>query len=68
MPGYGEACRDVAFARMTWLEGGMADRTFIAGDAFSVAHISAFCAIWPHLCGSSPSSMTRVRKNELRRQ
>lgn len=45
VPEYGEACRDIAVARMAWLEEEMADRPFIAGDAFSVADISAYCAL-----------------------
>ncbi len=45
VPEYGEACRDIAVARMAWLEDEMADRAFIAGDGFSVADISAYCAI-----------------------
>jgi glutathione S-transferase len=45
MPEYGAVCRDVAEARLAWLEEEMADRPYVAGDAYSVADISAYCAI-----------------------
>jgi glutathione S-transferase len=42
---YGEVSRKTAEARMTWLDGVLADRAFIAGDRYTVADITALCAI-----------------------
>ena len=42
---YGEVSRKAAEARMTWLDGVLADRAFIAGDRYTVADITALCAI-----------------------
>ena len=40
---YGELCRKTAADRMTWLDGELADRDYIAGAAFTVADITAIC-------------------------
>lgn len=40
---YGELCRKTAAARMTWLDGELADRDYIAGAAFTIADITAIC-------------------------
>ena len=39
---FGEICRKNMLERMTWLDGELADREFIAGDRFTVADITAF--------------------------
>ncbi len=41
---YGELCRKNAEERMTWLDGELTDREFIAGDSFTVADITGICA------------------------
>jgi glutathione S-transferase len=45
VPEYGEACREVAVKRLTWLDQELAEREFIAGDEFTIADISALCGI-----------------------
>lgn len=45
VPAWGEACRSDAAERLAWLDGELADRAFIAGDRFSIADITALCAI-----------------------
>jgi glutathione S-transferase len=42
---YGEYMRTVAAERMTWLDGELATRTFIAGETYTVADITAQCAL-----------------------
>ena len=42
---YAEAQRAVAEDHLAWLDHVLADRPFIAGDHFSVAHIIAFSGI-----------------------
>ncbi len=42
---YGEVSRKAAEVRMTWLDGVLADRAFIAGDRYTIADITALCAI-----------------------
>ena len=41
---YGEICRTNLDERMAWLDGELVDRPFIAGEAFSIADITAVAA------------------------
>ncbi len=45
VPAYGEACRTHALARMKWLDGELASRTYVAGERFTIADITALCGI-----------------------
>jgi len=45
VPEYGAACKELAFERLEWLEGELADREFIAGERYTIADISALCGI-----------------------
>ena len=45
IPPYGEACKEAAPSKLEWLDGVLADRDFIAGDRFTIADITAICAI-----------------------
>jgi glutathione S-transferase len=45
VPAYGEVCRKAARARLAWLDGEMAQRPFIAGPRYTIADITALCAI-----------------------
>jgi len=45
VPEYGEVCRRNAATRMRWLDGELAKRPFVAGDAYTVADITALVAI-----------------------
>lgn len=45
VPAWGELSRKRALERLTWLDGELADRPFIAGDTFTIADITALCAI-----------------------
>ena len=45
VPAYGEVCRKAARARLAWLDGEMAKRPFIAGERYTIADITALCAI-----------------------
>jgi glutathione S-transferase len=45
VPEYGEVCKENALARMAWLDGELASRRFVAGDKYTVADITALCAI-----------------------
>ena len=42
---WGERCRTTARERLAWLDGELADRPFIAGERYTVADITALCAI-----------------------
>ena len=45
IPEYGELSRARAMRAMTWFDQELATREYVAGDSFSVADITAFCAI-----------------------
>jgi len=45
VPEFGEVCQDAAGVRMTWLDGELAGREFIAGDAYTIADITALVGI-----------------------
>jgi glutathione S-transferase len=45
VPAYADLARLQAAARMAWLDRELAGRPWIAGDAFSVADITALCAL-----------------------
>jgi glutathione S-transferase len=42
---FGEIMRELIAQRFEWLDGELANRAFIAGDRFTVADITALCAI-----------------------
>jgi glutathione S-transferase len=45
VPEYGEVCRVAAHKRLAWLNEELAARPFIAGDRYTIADITALCAI-----------------------
>ncbi len=45
VPEYGEVCRNAARARLAWLDGEMAGRSFVAGERYTIADITALCAL-----------------------
>jgi glutathione S-transferase len=45
VPEYGEACLAAAPKKLEWLDGALADRVFVAGERFTIADITALCAI-----------------------
>jgi glutathione S-transferase len=45
VPAYGEVCRKAGRARLAWLDGELATRPFIAGQRYTIADITALCAI-----------------------
>ena len=45
VPDWAAVCRDAALERLRWLDEELAGRAFIAGDRFSIADITALCAI-----------------------
>jgi glutathione S-transferase len=45
VPAYGEVCRATARKRLAWLDGELAARPFVAGERYSIADITALCAI-----------------------
>jgi glutathione S-transferase len=44
-PEFGEIMRELVEERMTWLDRELGQRRFLAGDAFTVADITAVCAL-----------------------
>lgn len=44
-PEFGEIMRDLALGRFDWFEGELAQRPYVAGPRFTVADITALCAI-----------------------
>lgn len=45
VPEYGQVCKDAAAKQLDWLDGELARRRFVAGDRYTVADITALCAI-----------------------
>ena len=45
VPAWGEVCREGAVANLVWLDRELSDRPFIAGERFTIADITALCAI-----------------------
>ena len=45
VPEYGVVCRKHAEQRLEWLDGVLADRPFVAGERYTIADITALCAI-----------------------
>jgi glutathione S-transferase len=45
VPAYGEVCRKNARARLAWLDAELASRSFVAGDRYTIADITALVAI-----------------------
>jgi glutathione S-transferase len=45
VPEYGEVCRTSALKRLEWLDRELSERSFIAGDAYTIADITALCGI-----------------------
>jgi glutathione S-transferase len=45
VPEYGEVCRRQALKRLEWLDQELAGRAFVAGDAYTIADITALCGI-----------------------
>jgi glutathione S-transferase len=45
VPGFGEVMRKHVVERMRWLDGELDSRPFLAGDRFTIADITAICAL-----------------------
>jgi glutathione S-transferase len=45
IPAFGELSRKTARARLAWLDGDLGSRPFIAGDRYTIADITALCAL-----------------------
>lgn len=45
VPAYGEVCRGAARKRLAWLDGELATRPFVAGPRYTIADITALCAL-----------------------
>jgi glutathione S-transferase len=45
VPAYGEVCRDTARKRLAWLNDELESRPYVAGDRYTIADITALCAI-----------------------
>jgi glutathione S-transferase len=45
VPEYGAACKRAALKRFEWLDGELASRPFVAGDRYTIADITALCAL-----------------------
>jgi glutathione S-transferase len=42
---YGEVCRKTGRTRLAWLDGELAGRSFVAGERYTIADVTALCAI-----------------------
>jgi glutathione S-transferase len=45
VPEWGETNRDILEKALVWLDGELAERPFIAGESFTIADITAICAV-----------------------
>ncbi len=45
VPEYGAVCKEAAAKQLTWLDGELANRRFIAGDRYTIADITALVGI-----------------------
>jgi glutathione S-transferase len=45
IPAWAEQCREAAVKNVAWLDEVLADRPFIAGNSYTIADITAFCAV-----------------------
>jgi glutathione S-transferase len=45
VPEYGAVCKRTALKRLEWLDGELAARPFVAGDRYTIADVTALCAI-----------------------
>jgi glutathione S-transferase len=45
VPEYGEVCREAGRKRLAWLDGELAGRPFVAGERYTIADITALCAL-----------------------
>ena len=45
VPAWGELCRKTARERLTWFDRELAGRPFIAGECYTIADITALCAL-----------------------
>jgi len=45
VPAYGEVCREAGRKRLAWLDGELTGRPFVAGERYTIADITALCAI-----------------------
>jgi glutathione S-transferase len=45
VPEYGAVCKRAAEKRLAWLDGELAGRPFVAGERYTIADITALCAI-----------------------
>jgi len=45
VPEWGKQCKEWAPQKLEWLDGALADRPFVAGERFTIADITALCAI-----------------------
>lgn len=45
VPAYGEVCRASARKRLAWLDQELAARRFVAGERYTIADVTALCAI-----------------------
>jgi glutathione S-transferase len=45
VPAYGEVCKKAAGKRLSWLDEELAGRPFIAGERYTIADITALCAL-----------------------
>ncbi len=63
-PDFAQAQRERAIAAMRWLDGELADRRYVAGDAFTIADITAFVALdlSPLACVDVPEELTHLAR------
>jgi glutathione S-transferase len=45
VPAFGEVCKRTALKRLGWLDEELAGRPFVAGDRYTIADITALCAL-----------------------